>query len=556
VTETNSGDSLELSAGTWVGAIQDVASDGRPQPSDLCLACHNGGLAPDVFSDWRLTGHAEIFSQNIDMPDNHWTADGCGPCHTVGYDSGDNEGFDDWMRKEDWTVPAGAPNNYANMFVDGFDHTASLGNVQCENCHGPNGTLAHSQKSSQRVSIDAQVCGACHGEPLRHGRYQQWQESGHSNFTLALEEGTVEGRGATAGHCGRCHSGQGFLAWIEQDDLTQRIQGASGDATVEELAALGLTEAAVQPQTCATCHDPHTQGTVSGEPNTATVRVTGDTMLLPAGFRASEVGRGALCITCHNTRNGAHNSQVGDPTSYSAPHVAAQGDVLMGQNAYFVTAGVRGSHSYVQDTCTHCHMELTPPPEQFSYYGSGTNHSFRASLSICSECHGEFEGDQLQAATGDSLDELRAGIASGAMAALGGLGTIHVRAYDPATHLYSSSSSDSANLTLDLDANPLASIDVTEIHGQSALVLTPEAPVTVTWTDGTTTSASSFGVQLGSLMTDDGGEAGGVVFGLGGNLVRATWNLLLLENDGSLGVHNPRFYAEVVQATLAQDLNL
>ncbi len=67
---------------------------------------------------------------------------------------------------------------------------------------------------------------------------------------------------------------------------------------------MGLTRDTVQPQTCAVCHDPHAEGASSGEPNTGTVRITDNTPMLPAGFAAKNVGRGAICITCHNTRNG------------------------------------------------------------------------------------------------------------------------------------------------------------------------------------------------------------------------------------------------------------
>lgn len=33
-------------------------------------------------------------------------------------------------------------------------------------------------------------------------------------------------------------------------------------------------------------------------------------------------------------------------------------------------------------------------------------------------------------------------------------------------------------------------------------------------------------------------------------LIRAGWNFWLLEGDGSFGVHNPRFYRQVVLTTL------
>ena len=329
------------------------------------------------------------------------------------------------------------------------------------------------------------------------------------------------------------------MAWIEQDDMTLRIQGAEGDATVEELTAMGLTEDAVHPQTCTTCHDPHKQGTTSGEPNTATVRISGDTKMLPAGFKATGVGHGALCISCHNTRNGAHNDTVGDPTSFSAPHVAAQGDVLMGQNAYFVTAGQRGAHSYINNTCTNCHMVATPPPALLSYNQTGTNHSFTADMSICGNCHGDFDGGTLQAATSASLADLAAAIAAAAEEVLSGTETIHVRAYDAATDLYSSAAAADANVVLDLTANPLTHVEVTEGHGQGELHLTLTSPISIAWSDGTSTTTDSFGVQLQSFYADDGLGAQGVqVFSLTGNMVRAVWNLLLLEGDGSLGVHN------------------
>lgn len=150
---------------------------------------------------------------------------------------------------------------------------------------------------------------------------------------------------------------------------------------------MGITPDTVQPQTCAVCHDTHQLGTTSGEPNDAILRIEGDTPMLPAGFQAVGVGRGALCMVCHNTRNGAHNDVATTKADDRAPHTAAQADVLMGQNAYFVEMGQRSKHSFIADTCTNCHMELTPPPAAYSYNLAGTNHSFEASLDVCSQCH-------------------------------------------------------------------------------------------------------------------------------------------------------------------------
>ena len=59
--------------------------------------------------------------------------------------------------------------------------------LQCENCHGPQEyTQSHrDQPGAPRVSLAADVCGSCHGEPARHGRFQQWQVSKHANYELA-----------------------------------------------------------------------------------------------------------------------------------------------------------------------------------------------------------------------------------------------------------------------------------------------------------------------------------------------------------------------------------
>ena len=53
------------------------------------------------------------------------------------------------------------------------------------------------------------------------------------------------------------------------------------------------------------------------------------------------------------------------------------------------SVGQRSKHSLVTDTCTGCHMVLSPPPAEFSRNLAGTNHEFEASMAICGDCHGE-----------------------------------------------------------------------------------------------------------------------------------------------------------------------
>ena len=174
--------------------------------------------------------------------------------------------------------------------------------------------------------------------------------------------------------------------------------------------SVSWSEDEAHPQTCVTCHDPHAIGTTSGNNTNATVRISGDTPLLVAGFQAFGVGKGAMCMTCHNTRRGLRNDATWPTTTDRdrAPHGGVQADLVMGQNAYFVTVGNRGAHSFVSDTCVTCHMKATPPPDVLSYNQGGTNHTFFASEEVCIECHtgGEPNAAGIQAAIGGPLHQL------------------------------------------------------------------------------------------------------------------------------------------------------
>ena len=542
---------VNVYAGTWEGAITGQDDQGRPIAA-ACTTCHNDQTAPDKFKDWKNSGHAEIFTQNINDPNGHWSLS-CAPCHTVGYDDNtENGGFDAAVEAANWTPPPHGEEGLWTEILADYPDVARTANVQCENCHGPNNSLLHANGviDAARVSLSADVCGACHGEPLRHGRFQQWEESGHANFEVAIEEATVENRGATAAHCGRCHSGQGFVKWIQQDDLTKNIQGANGNATVDELRALGLTRDQVQPQTCATCHDPHVQGTVSGEPTTATVRIVDTTSILPAGFKAEEVGRGALCMTCHNTRNSLHNVDF-PPANYSGPHEAAQADVLMGENAYFVAVAQRSPHSYLTDTCVTCHMEKTPPPPLLSYNRAGTNHSFKASLEICSDCHSpELNGAALQAGIENKLNNLGTLMGEYLLSRLPD--TLAIR--DSPVHDFDGESYDMASDVTPVLKDNIDSIEVTEtpLHGQEAFIIKFKTAVEFTYAPSDeaphTMTLSQAEVQLRNITGADGETA---VVAATDNLVMAMWNYFLIKNDSSKGIHNPEFAHAVLDGAIA-----
>lgn len=509
---------LQVWAGNWRGVIVDQDMDGRPIADSDCTGCH-ANLGFDNFSKWAQTGHAEIFSDLLDT--SAYYNPSCFSCHSVGYDpEAENNGFDDAFDYQDFLAAGliGNPGDNWTTMLDQFPFAAQTANAQCESCHGPQWGLlgvnsgAHGPvqpDGEPRVSISSTVCATCHGEPSRHGRYQQWQLSAHANYEVAIDE-------AGSGSCSRCHTANGFLAWLPI---------LLGDQPGDPLDDITVTWTAdeVHPQTCVTCHDPHSTGTTSGEPTNATVRISGNTPPLIAGFTAYGVGRGAICMTCHNSRRGLHNDDVfddyyGTSEATRAPHGSAQTDLLMGENAYLVTVGIRGNHAFLTDTCVSCHMEQTPPPDDLSYNQTGTNHTFYASTEICSQCHTGIDADFIQGGVHDTLEVLKTEIEAALLAYIGeqtALGNI-----------------------IDLDGDALIedvadvdSIEFTEYRGRQAMI--------VTFTDMSV--FGPYGMNSIDILDNAMMPLGAFYDFADAGLIKAGWNWTLVHNDGSLGVHNPSF---------------
>jgi hypothetical protein len=513
-------------AGTWAGAITSLGGDGKPE-SGLCTFCHNGTIVPDKFTDWRESGHAHIFSSQLDTSTHY--GEGCFSCHTVGFDKAvTNGGIDD---QGDYAAFLGSGllnhpgNNWATV-VGSFPNTARLANIQCESCHGPNGSQAHGwtdadPKTDPRVSLSADVCGSCHGEPLRHARFQQWEESGHGNFDLALSR-------STSTSCARCHTAEGYLTW-----LPRLLAGNNGSLTSGDLA--NWTKNTVHPITCAVCHPPHDPGSTSGIGTDVTLRVDGSTPMLPSGFAATNVGHGAMCITCHNTRNGSHNDWTQPLGVVSvddqAPHTAAQADVVMGENAYFMDQAERSPHSLIKDSCVTCHMELSPPPAELSYNQTGSNHDFAASLDICSNCHGAFDAANLQAHYEEELHLLATDLEDAIRYEL-------AAQLDPVTRpgWYWKLSSGSTVIQI-YDVAAIEALALVETQGRQGAQIT---------LGGLTVSSRLSSIQLYDGMNVSQGTFIAQSGSRGQVLLRAGWNYWLLHGDNSKGVHHPAFYGDVI----------
>jgi hypothetical protein len=569
VTDEATGEpvTLKIYAGTWEGIIVGQDEDGRPVPDSSCLACHNDGIAPDKFTPWAQSGHAEIFSNMLDT--NTHYGEGCFSCHTVGFDTdAANDGFDDAPDYEGFLASGLINNpgdNWTTMLAT-YPDAARLGNIQCANCHGPQ--RGHTQSDARR-SISSDVCAVCHGEPARHGRFQQWQLSGHANYELAIEEGEEGG-------CARCHTGNGFISW----------QSLGFDPAEE--VEVTWTADEVHPQTCVVCHDPHSMGTLSGEPNNATVRVAGDTPLLMSGFVASDVGRGAICMVCHNARRGLRNDDQPPPSDPErAPHQGPQSDVLMGQNAYFVDLGepaegtdyppgLPGAHASLADSCATCHMEQTPPPPQLSYNQGGTNHTFYASEDICSKCH-SFTAEEVLGSVETNLEALETLIEESwynvmvnvtaepqkvkgqktppeRFVNLDGEAIISsLNIGDVDKIIFGETSGRQALTVIFIDGTEVGPIRLGDINVQEGVTVCQKETKTKLLKKAKQVDKSlSKGDTLGACDGDDdlSTNLGTIVGFASPDLTKAGWNYILIHGDGSHGAHNPSFANSVLAGAI------
>ncbi len=584
-TVTEGANSMDIYAGDWKGIVTGVGTTGPDSVAvdTACTACHNDTIAPNKFTPWKGTGHATQFSMGIDGTKSPSYGAGCVSCHTVGYDPAiANGGFDDVATTANWVFPSVlSSSNWTNM-VTAKPTVARLANIQCENCHGPQTSDAHMLSNSPtgapagvgafkspRIGFSAEVCATCHASGSGHHQYSEWNTVdpvtgwGHSN-----RGGAAKGVSGTKlnGHCGRCHTAQGFSVFVDNLQAGNVGSIASTAAVVTDVGPGN-----VEPVTCTACHDPHDKA------NPNQLRVFGNTSLLPAGFVGYGMGKGALCATCHNSRNGAQTGSStatylhadgetyngGNPTGYSAPHQACQSDVFTGNNAYFMgpTLPMASKHSAIEDTCVGCHMALNPKTHLSHGAPANNKHEFRIlgadKGKLCANCHGAtVNGEGIQASVEAGLQALATKMATAAKAKINAAGIINVRAYDAATDLYSSTSA--SNIAIDTAANPVVSVGIEEGHGQIEFHLTFTNPISIQFVDGTGAavgspkSMTSFGVQLGALKDNQATPV--ALYALSGNMVRAGWNYFLIEGDQSMGLHNPTFVQQVLNNTLAKTL--
>ncbi len=366
----------KIMAGTYMGA-------------NVCKVCHSGGpFTENIFDPYSHTKHAIAFTEAIDGISTDHFNQNCIKCHVVGFDANTNSangGFDDIAAQTGWMFPTTLTNgNWAAMPAELRD----VSNVQCENCHGPGSEHAYAFGNTNApnwprlaVTLAQGNCAQCHDSLTYHPKATEWSNSRHA---VATRSPSGPGRGA----CVRCHTASGFVDFV--------TAGVTNNANT-----------AYEAITCATCHDPHD----ASKPHQLRAA---NTYTLPEGTTVTNVGLGAICMTCHHSRNGsAENNvakyQLNQPTWAGGvsfgPHDSTAGDMVEGVNG--ITYGKfipSGAHSFViSNVCVGCHMQ--PVAVGDPAFGKAGGHTFSMTypmisggvtntvdkVDICVSCHGPID---------------------------------------------------------------------------------------------------------------------------------------------------------------------
>jgi predicted CXXCH cytochrome family protein len=625
------------------------------------IQASGGGIAPDFFSPWKNTAHESALQRKMDGFVGGHFGESCLQCHTLGWSNAAtaesnplNGGFTYEMTQAGvdggtWSWPASitaadggpmVPGAYESL-VANFPKLAPLAGIQCENCHGPAQGPAQSHPGlltmyNARVDWSAQLCASCHQENNNHYFPSQWGPSNHGNVEVAVQRASVESKASTYGggadpqsgaqFCARCHSAQGFVQYLRllqngaydrYDFITtddKKLAAGGGNApTTAYLSSIGLNAGQVQPQTCVSCHDPHSNGAFgaagvdcSQEANYGNIactqlRVYDSLPGLPSGQGAiSGVGAGAICMACHNGRNGEH-TDVRDQSPYAeTPHDSTATEALFGFNAYFVSEYNPSPHLAIQDTCVGCHVKLPTSAETAA--GQTGNHGFATDLSICSNCHGSagVDGAGIQAQVASELSALSSLVANKEInditnlnATSGGdLGLcVRVSSISNATCTGGSCASSQVPTAVPFPIAPSnvwlppgtiksvtlsggPSTSVTLNLNSNALSIPYYDPQQITKQVGTLSSPTKITVAIYTIMAGSGGASGSTGCGMSAapafasnvqtvqgtpyagyvylpstTTAKAIWNINMLNNEGSGGIHNFPWTTAVLNAT-------
>lgn len=222
-------------------------------------------------------------------------------------------------------------------------------------------------------------CENCHGPGSLHAA------SGGTATAISVSFGS--------GDCGQCHDAPTHhIKSAEWNNSVHAIatsypSGAgrescvgchTGSGFVARMKGSKKVDTAYTPISCQTCHEPH--GQTTPDTNKHLVRNL-ESVTLADGTKVTDGGAGKLCMNCHKSRQNAALYAASTPGSaHFGGHHGPQADMLEGVNGFTFGQIIPSSAHWfvVEDTCVTCHMQTVGEKDPgFSRVGG---HTFKARL--------------------------------------------------------------------------------------------------------------------------------------------------------------------------------
>jgi hypothetical protein len=258
----------------------------------------------------------------------------------------------------------------------------------CEGDEGPIGPAGPTGSTGPQGPAGvngAENCMDCHSNSqLITAKMFQWEHSAHAI-------GGHYDRNAT--NCAVCHTSQGYLERIAANAET--------------------TSAAIQdplPLNCYTCHKIHQSYSQDDWALTKSDPVT-----FWLGGETADVGKGNLCISCHQARkpspalpDPATGGTITITSSRYGPHHGAQGMMFTGSAGYELNFGTPYENSVhttlIQDACVTCHMATAVGTQSGGHTFNVASESGAINTAGCVACHADVAA--LNTLTNDTQAEI------------------------------------------------------------------------------------------------------------------------------------------------------
>ena len=299
------------------------------------------------------------------------------------------------------TVGYGSPNGFKDEAT-----TPSLAGVQCESCHGPAGAHASRPLDKNRRpvrTLAAEMCGGCHAD-VHHPTYEEWATSTHALLEIPEEEFADPTNGPPRMlTCGACHSAATRVA------LLQGVKNMQDNPGTEFSPEIPTTqEAASTSITCAACHDSHAKTGNEAQLRFPLASKVPYSYSTSTNFAANYNSEVQTCAQCHNMR-GASWTGTSRP-----PHGSPQYNILIGNGGYEagVTNVPQSAHVDVERQCAQCHTHDHSPEVVTAQTPQYMGHDFKPTMQACAPCHDEVGGalltEAVQANTKQQINEVKA----------------------------------------------------------------------------------------------------------------------------------------------------